>query len=392
MDVRAPSYSIIFSIAIRMPIEMKSDRKRTPNNKAGRKFIEPLLTWFAQNKRQLPWRDTRDPYRIWISEVMLQQTRVATVIPYYERFIKTFPDVVSLATATDNRLMKAWEGLGYYARARHLRDAARQIVARYDGKLPITREQLIELPGFGEYTATSVASLAFQEDCAAVDGNVMRVLARLFAIESDTRKPAARREFQRIADALLPVGKAAAFNEAIMELGALICKPRNPDCAACPIRRYCRAYREGRVNELPARSTKPDVPHHHIAIGVVYKADKILIALRPAEGLLGNLWEFPGGKCKADESLAECCRREIFEETGLTVEVGKQFSIVRHSYSHFRITLHAFLCRYVSGAAKAQSSQQVRWVKLSALNEYAFPRANKKIIADLLEHSSLIHR
>ncbi len=369
---------------------MKSDRQLSTATKQARKrFIEPLLAWFAGNKRQLPWRNTRDPYRIWIAEVMLQQTRVATVIPYYERFIKTFPTVESLAKAKNNRLMKAWEGLGYYARARHLREAARQIVAQHNGNIPTSRQELLALPGFGAYTAASVASFAFHEDCAAVDGNVMRVLARLFAIESDTRKPAARQEFQRLADGLLPKGKAAAFNEAMMELGALICKPKNPDCPICPVRRYCRAYREGRVNELPRRSAKPQTPHHHIAIGVIYKADKILIALRPSEGLLGNLWEFPGGKCKADESLAECCRREVLEETGLTVEVGERFSIVRHSYSHFRITLHAFLCHYVSGTAKAKSSQQIRWVKLSALNEYAFPKANKKIIEDLFAHSPL---
>jgi A/G-specific adenine glycosylase len=367
---------------------MKSERqmhnpgtnKRKSTNK---KLIESLLKWFAKQKRQLPWRETRDPYRIWISEVMLQQTRVATVIPYYHRFLETFPDIEALAKAKDSVLMKAWEGLGYYARVRNLREAAQTVVKQYKGKLPTSYQELIKLKGFGTYTAASVASLAFGEDCAAVDGNVMRVLARLYAIESDIRKTAAKREFQRIAETLLPQGEAGQFNEALMELGATVCKPKKPACEVCPLRRNCKAFQEGRVNELPRKSPKAAIPHHQIAISVVHKNGKVLIALRPSEGLLGNLWEFPGGKCKGEESLAECCRRETLEETGLEVEVGKCFSIVEHSFTHFRITLHAFHCRYLCGKATPKSSQKIRWVKPQDLDEYAFPKANKKIIEDL---------
>jgi A/G-specific adenine glycosylase len=359
----------------------RSDKKKSAN----KRLIDALLAWFEREKRQLPWRETKDPYRIWISEVMLQQTRVAAVIPFYERFLEVFPDVASLAKAKDGPLMKSWEGLGYYARVRNLREAAKTIVKKYQGKLPTSRDELLLLKGFGAYTAASVASLAFGEDCAAVDGNVMRVLARVTAIESDTRKAAAKREFQRIAEALLPQGRAGQFNEALMELGATVCKPKNPACEACPIRRYCRAFAEGRVNELPRRSPKAEIPHHQIAIAVVHKNGKVLIALRPSEGLLGNLWEFPGGKLKGEESLEECCRRETLEETGLEVEVGKRFSVVEHSFTHFRITLHAFHCRYVSGKATPKTSQKIRWVKLADLDEYAFPKANKKIIEDLLQ-------
>lgn len=367
---------------------MKSQRQMrdTSSNKkksGNKKLLDALLAWFEKEKRQLPWRETRDPYRIWVSEVMLQQTRVATVIPYYQRFLEIFPDVTTLAKAKDGALMKAWEGLGYYARARYLREAAKTIVKKHKGKLPTSRQELLLLKGFGAYTAASVASLAFGEDCAAVDGNVMRVLARVYAIESDIRKAAAKREFERIAAALLPQGRAAQFNEALMELGATVCKPKNPACEVCPLRLYCRAFAEGRVNELPKKSPKAEIPHHHIAIAVVHKNGKVLIALRPSEGLLGNLWEFPGGKLKRQESLEECCRRETFEETGLEVEVGKCFSIVEHSFSHFRITLHTFHCRYVRGKASPKSSQKIRWVKLADLDEYAFPKANKKIIENL---------
>ena len=361
-----------------------SSKTRLRRKPAAPPFVAPLLTWFAKHKRQLPWRATRDPYRIWIAEVMLQQTRVATVIPYYERFLQTFPDVQSLAAAKDNALMKAWEGLGYYARARNLRLAAQSILANHHGKLPASRAELQTLPGFGVYTSASVASLAFAEDCAAVDGNVMRVLARLFAIDSDLRKPAARREFQRLAEALVPAGRAAAFNEAMMELGATVCKPKIPACDRCPVRRFCRAYGEGRVQELPFRSAKQAIPHHQIVVGVIHKNGRVLIALRPAEGLLGNLWEFPGGKRKPTESLADCCWREIREETGLDVAVGKRFSIVRHSYSHFRITLHAFHCHYRRGTAAPKTSQKIRWVRIAELGAYAFPKANKQLIEDLL--------
>ncbi|MEW6126226.1 MAG: A/G-specific adenine glycosylase [Acidobacteriota bacterium] len=348
-----------------------------------KKFIEALLAWFEKHKRDLPWRQTRDPYQIWIAEVMLQQTQVATVIPFYERFLKTFPDVKSLARAKDTVLMKAWEGLGYYARARNLRDAARVIVEKHHSELPASREALLELKGFGVYTAASVASLAFNQDYAAVDGNVMRVLSRVLVIESDIRKPAAKREFQRIADSLVPMGRAGKFNEAMMELGALICRPKNPACEGCPIRPYCRAYHENRLAEFPRKSKKAAIPHHQIVIGVVHKDGKVLIALRPSEGLLGNLWEFPGGKLKPEERLEACCAREMLEETGIVVEVGERFSVVQHSFTHFRITLHAFHCRYVSGKARPKTSQKIRWVKFADLENYAFPKANKKIIEDL---------
>jgi A/G-specific adenine glycosylase len=371
---------------------MKSDSSGKPGNQqvlksrpSHSKLVDALLDWFAGHKRALPWRATRDPYRIWISEVMLQQTQTATVIPFYERFLKQFPDIVALAAADDATLMKAWEGLGYYARARNLRAAARTIVREHDGELPTSPEALLQLPGFGPYTVGAVASLAFGADCAAVDGNVMRVLARVYAVDTDLRQMATRRRLQQLADALVPAGRAGAFNEALMELGALVCRPKNPACHDCPIRRFCRAFHEDRVGDLPVKSRKPAVPHHEIAIGVVHRNDKVLIALRPADGLLGNLWEFPGGKRQADEPLAECCRREIKEETNLDVEVGETFAIVPHAYTHFRITLHVFHCRYTGGRAQPRTSQAVRWVTLEELNDYAFPKANQQIIAALRE-------
>ncbi|MCS6989382.1 MAG: A/G-specific adenine glycosylase [Chloroherpetonaceae bacterium] len=341
---------------------------------------EKLLEWFSKNKRELPWRKTKNPYHIWISEVMLQQTQVATVIPYYERFLAQFPTIESLANADADALMKAWEGLGYYARARHLRQAAQTIMREHHGELPKTRKELRKLKGFGAYTSASVASIAFGEDCAAVDGNVLRVFARLYAIPDDLRSPAAKSKIEQLAALNLPKGNAGTYNEALMELGATICLPKNPKCSACPLNDECAAFRQEAVSEYPFKSKKPAVPREEIAVGIVLREGKALIALRPPNGLLGNLWEFPGGKRERGERLEDCCKREVEEETGLKVRVGKRIAVVKHAYSHFKITLHAFLCDWIEGEAQPKSSQEARWVSLDELDRYAFPKANKSVI------------
>ncbi|MFQ3609303.1 MAG: A/G-specific adenine glycosylase [Chloroherpetonaceae bacterium] len=350
---------------------------------------ENLLQWFAKNKRDLPWRKTKNPYHIWISEVMLQQTQVATVIPYYHRFLEKFPTIKDLAEAQTDDLMKCWEGLGYYARARNLQDAAKTVLREHGGKLPQTREALQTLKGFGAYTSASVASLAFGEDCAAIDGNVLRVFARLYAIREDIRQPATKSKIDELATLNLPKGLAGEFNEAVMELGATLCTPKNPKCSACPLNQDCSAFQQNAVSSYPFKSPKPKIPHKEIAIGIVQRDDKVLIALRPPDGLLGNLWEFPGGKREAHESLEECCKREVEEETGLRVEVGERIAVVKHTYTHFKITLHAFLCTYRSGNAQPKSSQEIRWVELSGLNQFAFPKANKAVIDALLFRNEL---
>ncbi len=346
-------------------------------------FVENLLEWFSKNKRDLPWRKTKNPYHIWISEVMLQQTQVATVIPYYHRFLAKFPTIEALAQAPTDDLMKCWEGLGYYARARNLQHAAQTILREHNGMLPKTRNDLQKLKGFGAYTSASVASLAFGEDCAAVDGNVLRVFARLYAIQEDIRYAATKSKIEALAMLNLPKGRAGEFNEALMELGATLCTPKQPQCSACPLNQDCAALQQNAVSFYPFKSPKPKLPHKEIAIGIVQREDKVLIALRPSEGLLGNLWEFPGGKQERHESLADCCKREVEEETGLQVEVGERIAVVKHTYTHFKITLHAFLCRYLSGDASPKSSQEIRWVKLNELEQFAFPKANQLVIQAL---------
>ncbi len=315
---------------------------------------------------------------------MLQQTQVATVVPYYHRFLKEFPTIEALANADAHRLMKSWEGLGYYARARNMQHAAKTILNELNGKFPETRDALMKLKGFGAYTSASVASLAFGEDCAAVDGNVLRVFARLYAISDDIREATTKEKINALAILELPKGRAGEFNEAVMELGATVCTPKRPKCAHCPISDACDAFQKNLISEIPFKSRRAVLKHHTIAVGVVRKGDLILIALRPKDGLLGNLWEFPGGKQKSGETLSACCKREIKEETGLDVKVLEQFAVVKHTYTHFKITLHAFHCNWISGEARPAASQEIRWVRLHDLEQYAFPKANKLIIDALL--------
>jgi len=348
-------------------------------------FQRSLLEWYHRHQRQLPWRTTKDPYRILVSEIMLQQTQVQTVIPYYHRFLKTFPSFQSLARAPLQRVLKLWEGLGYYSRARNLHALAKAVVRAHDGHLPSTYDELKALPGIGRYTAGAILSIAFDKDYPVVDGNVMRVLARYFAIRGDIRKPATQSEFWNLVEKLLPHGKAGDFNQAIMELGATICTPKNPTCPRCPLRHSCQARRQNLQDVLPVKKKAAATPHFHIGAGVVRRGDKILISQRPLKGLLGGLWEFPGGKQEPGESLRDTVRREIKEELGINIEVGKKLAEIDHAYSHFKITLHAHECAYRSGQVQALGVRAWRWVKPHELKRFAFPAANQPIIQKLLK-------
>ncbi|ACF14648.1 A/G-specific adenine glycosylase [Chloroherpeton thalassium ATCC 35110] len=342
-----------------------------------------LLSWFLLNKRDLPWRKKRTPYKIWVSEIMLQQTQVATVIPYYERFLNAFPNLESLANADINKLMKIWEGLGYYTRVKNMQEAAKTILQKHNGVFPSKKTELLQLKGIGDYTAAIIASIAFKEHCAAVDGNVLRVISRLNAINAPIQLNTTKQTIRIVAQELLSLEHPGEFNEAMMEVGALICKPKNPTCDICPISLHCQAYKKGLEHKLPVKLKRAEIPHYHIAAGVIYKDDFVLIALRPANGLLGNLWEFPGGKQQQGESLEDCCKREIFEETGLHVNVLEKLISVKHAYTHFKITLHAYRCNYISGSPEPRASQALKWVRIEDLTSYAFPKANKKIIEKL---------
>ncbi len=342
-------------------------------------FVPGLLAWFRQNGRTLPWRGHPDPYAVWVSEIMLQQTQVETVIPYFEKWMRLFPSLADLAAAPEQAALNAWEGLGYYSRARNLRRAAKIVVAEYGGRLPAEVESLRRLPGIGRYTAGAIASLAFGLDEPALDGNLKRVLARLFDVTEPVNSPAGERILWELAAENLPPGQAGDYNQALMDLGALICTPRNPECAACPVSGFCRAYRNGTQAERPVRAARPPRPHYTVTAAVIRRDGKVLLAQRPQNGLLGGLWEFPGGKQEPGENLQECLAREIREELGAEVEVGAFVGEFRHAYTHFKITLHAFECRLLDGEPRPIQAQAVRWAGLDELGDFPMGKVDRQI-------------
>jgi A/G-specific adenine glycosylase len=333
----------------------------------------------------MPWRSNRTPYRVWISELMLQQTRVDQVIPYFNRFMKRFPTMKSLAESSQEEVLKMWEGLGYYSRARNLHKTARIIAGQYRGRFPRTAEEIIRLPGIGSYTAAAIGSLAFNLDLAVLDGNVIRVLSRLFAYTRDTRGTAARKELQHFADELLVKGDAGNFNEAMMELGATVCLPKNPQCGGCPLSSACLGFQSGRPADYPVKAPKKKVPHLVVGAAVVTnRRGEVLIAQRRDEDMLGGLWEFPGGKQETGETVQQCIVRELQEELGITVEIGDFLMTVNHAYSHFTMEMHTFFARIRSGRPRPLHCKDYQWLKISDLRRVPYSKADLYII-DALE-------
>ncbi|MBC8378960.1 MAG: A/G-specific adenine glycosylase [Planctomycetes bacterium] len=361
----------------------KTCQKLKNSKSQASKIQKPLLRWFRVNARVLPWRKDRTPYAVWVSEIMLQQTQVVTVIDYFNRFIKRFPTVEKLARAKQDTVLKLWEGLGYYSRGRNLHKGAKLIVADYNGQLPNTIEELQKIPGIGRYTAGAIASIAFNKPAPILDGNVIRVLCRVFRIKSNPKETATKNKLWKLADELVHTKHPGDFNEAMMELGALVCTPSNPKCPLCPLNKDCEAFKHSEQESLPFKQKQAPLPHYTIVVGIVYKDGKILIDKRKQNALLGGLWEFPGGKKQKHETFKEAVIREVKEETGVAIEVGKRLCIVKHTYSHFKITLHAYLCEHKNGTAKPLGCDAVKWVSLNELTKYAFPGANIKIIGQL---------
>ncbi len=342
-------------------------------------FRRALLRWYQRHERDLPWRRDADPYRVWVSEIMLQQTRIETVIPYYGRFLDRFPTVAALARADQHDVLKAWEGLGYYARARNLHRGARQLVETGAGRLPESAEQWREIPGVGEYTAAAIASITRDEVLPVADGNVRRVVARV--LDEARLEPGPMIGFLRAA---IDARRPGDFNQAIMELGQAVCTPRSPACPACPIRSHCRALAAGTVDRVPERKPKRAVPHLEIAIGVCRRGSRFLVSRRRPEAMLGGLWEFPGGKIERGETAQAALVREFREEVGIEVAAGSPLVVVPHRYTHLSVRLHAFHCRPKGNArARAIECAEVRWVTFEELHALAFPTANRKIITAL---------
>lgn len=346
-------------------------------------FTQHLLDWYAVQQRSLPWRGHPDAYAVWISEIMLQQTRVETVIPYFERWMECFPTLADLAAAEQQAVLKQWEGLGYYSRARNLHKAAQQVMEKFGGIIPQDLKSLRSLPGVGRYTAAAIASMAFGVDAAALDGNIRRVLARLFDVSIPARSAQGEKRLWELAQAHLPPGRAGEYNQALMDLGALICTPKNPNCAGCPIAGDCLAYRRGVQHERPVLEARAETPHYTVTAAVIQRGDKVLIARRPQNGLLGGLWEFPGGKLEDGEALEACLKREILEELQMEIEVRQPFGIYQHAFTHFRITLHAFLCA-ADGEPAATEASAVLWVYPHELGNYPMGKVDRQIARKIL--------
>ncbi|MDF1525963.1 MAG: A/G-specific adenine glycosylase [bacterium] len=386
-------------------------------------LVFSLLSWYDAGKREFPWRDHPDPYAVLVSEFMLQQTTVQAVIPYFDRWMSTYPTVKDLAAAELDEVLLQWEGLGYYSRARNLHAAAGEIIASYGGKVPGTPVDLKKLPGIGEYTAAAVASIAFGVRAPALDANNLRVWSRLLT-SSDKKR------IDKVFARVIPADRPGDFNQALMDLGSSVCTPKNPDCPVCPLADWCRAYRTGTVSEYPQKKARPDTTHIEAAIGIIVRDGMVLVQRRADTGLMAGLWEFPGGKIRkairggegAHGSVGEKARRgetgkrghgeitgvgvsecrrigekssklkaetpeeavlhEVLEETGLTVQVCEKLGVFNHAYTRFRVKLHVFICKRKAGTVHNPTA---KWVTLGELEGLAMPSVNRRIVKRLEE-------
>jgi A/G-specific adenine glycosylase len=319
-----------------------------------------LLAWYDRQKRDLPWRRTRDPYAIWLSEVMLQQTQVTTVIPYWERFLQRFPTVEALATAPLPDVLAGWRGLGYYSRARNLHRAAQEVVARFGGRLPSTAAELLSLPGFGRYTAGAVASIAFGEPAPLVDGNVARVLSRIFEVEGAPGDRAREARLWELATALVPGERPGDFNQALMEHGATVCRPENPLCLLCPVREECLAYLHGRVAELPPAKVRAAPKRMTLAVAVWAHEGRLLLARRAEKGLFGGLWELPAAEVQDDTADPESAAK-LAEALGTDVSVRGHLGTVRRQLTHRSLSLRLLRVTGLQHPTHAPAFQELRW-------------------------------
>ncbi len=340
-----------------------------------------LLRWFGRNGRNLPWRKTEDPYAIWVSEIMLQQTQVGTVIPYYQNFLKSFPTVQHLGKANLSKVLKVWEGLGYYSRARNLHRASKMIIDHFQGKIPDHLEDLLTLPGIGLSTAGAILSFAYNKEAPILDGNAKRVLSRLFAVSANPVRGKTEGHLWEISKSLIPKGRSNPFNQALMDLGATVCIPKDPQCLHCPLRNLCRGFLSGKPESYPPRTMKKRIPHIVAVSGVIQKGETVLLRQRPPKGLLGGLWEFPNWKIEEKKRLSLRLRLRNFikEETGMSIEIKDSIGTFHQTYSHFKLTLHVYHCQCPNG------SRNGRWIPIKNLDQLAMPKIDRRI-AETIGH------
>ncbi len=332
-----------------------------------------LLQWFKKNKRDLPWRKTKDPYAIWVSEIMLQQTQVETVIPYYKKFLKSFPSIRPLAKADLSKVLKAWEGLGYYSRARNLHRASQIVLNHFHGKIPDTLKDLLNLPGIGRSTAGSILSFAFRKDTPILDGNAKRVLSRLFAVSGSPGEKKTEQLLWKISESLIPKGFSNPFNQALMDLGSMICTPKDPECDRCPFHRFCKGGASGNPEKFPTKGIKKTIPHVESVSAVIKKNGKVLLNKRPPVGLLGGLWEFPNWRIEGKQRMRLRLRNFIKKEMGMNVNVKESIGTFKQTFSHFKLTLQVFHCQPLNEKTKG------KWVSIRNLHLFPMSRIHRRI-------------
>ncbi|MEC5273337.1 A/G-specific adenine glycosylase [Caldifermentibacillus hisashii] len=339
-------------------------------------FQKSLIEWFQEEKRNLPWRADKDPYKIWVSEVMLQQTRVDTVIPYFYRFIEKYPNIEALANADEQELLKTWEGLGYYSRVKNLQAAVKEVQTQYGGVVPDEKKTFSKLKGVGPYTTGAVLSIAYDKPIPAVDGNVMRVLSRIFEIEDDIAKIRTRKLFEELVEEIISREDPSSFNQGLMELGALICKPTSPDCLLCPVRDHCRAFQHGTETRLPVKSKqKKGRTVQYVAAILLDERGKVVIRKRPDEGLLASLWEFPNEEVfSGKKNMIIDFENEWLDKYGANVDLLEPLCVVEHVFSHLTWKIHAFV-----GLVKGELPQNMKVVAFEEVDEYPFPVPYQKM-------------
>ena len=342
-------------------------------------FAKTLNAWYRRYARDLPWRETADPYKIWISEIMLQQTTVNAVIPYYHKWMNVFPTVRHVAGARLQKILKLWQGLGYYSRARNIHRCAKVICQEYGGKIPDDAEYLRRLPGFGPYTVGAVLSIAFDKRYPVIDANVRRVMMRIMALK-ESADTANDKAILVLLNRVMPKRNLRTFNQALMELGALVCRNRQQLCLSCPLKRFCLGYQKG-IQEIIPVPKKRVIKDIDAVIAIIRKDGKFLIQKRPAGGLLADLWEFPGGKIKENESPDFALSREIKEELGIELRRSRHIMNVRHYYTQFRVDLHVSLCEPKTYPAAHKNR---KWVTLKGLHRYPMPSGSAKIVDRLV--------
>jgi A/G-specific adenine glycosylase len=341
------------------------------------KFSARVLDWYHVNKRSLPWRDHPDPYAVWVSEIMLQQTRVETVLPYFQRWMRRLPTISALANASEQEVLKLWEGLGYYARARNLRKAARLVLRVHGGALPRDPGKLLSLPGIGRYTAGAISSMSFGLDEPALDGNIRRVLARVFNLQQPADAPAGHKALWALASRHLPKGHAGEYNQALMDLGATVCLPKSPRCSACPVSGTCEARRLGIQADRPLRHARLSPPHRVYAAAVIARRGRVLLARRHSNGLLGGMWAFPNGP--VEEVPPKGLRLMLWRDFKLRVAVQEPLGTVEHAYSHYSVSVHAFCCVPLS----IPESRNLKWVSIGQLVKLPMGKVDRQIAGRL---------